>query len=85
MSEALLSTRLNEIITLLKKKFPPVASEDEAQMLLTTEQILCAITDLDPGFVIQGDIFQTLKDQGYKYEPINDNDQLVFKWLVGEC
>lgn len=75
-----------EIITLLKSKYPPVQTEEESEMLLTTEEIIIAILNLDPHVNFENeDIFETLKNEGYKYEAVNDNEKLVFKWLVGEC
>ncbi len=86
MSEVIKPSRLPEIISLLKSKYPPVQSEEEAELLLTTEDLIFAISGLDPHFNYEKeDVFETLKNEGYRYEAVNENEKLVFKWLVGEC
>jgi len=73
----------NELFQKFKIKFPPASNLKEAELRLTTKEILDMITDftLDEEFPVKP-LFNSLKESGYKYEPIEYNDKVTIYWLI---
>ncbi len=78
-------TEFEEIFESFRSKFPPAKTIQDSNLTLTTSQINEMIVDFMPEveFPRQG-ITRFMKDQGYKYEPVEVNDQIRFFWLISK-
>lgn len=76
-------TDLTELLDAFAKKFPPAPSEPGASLKLTTREIIQALLEFHPGVSLdETTMYSILKERGYKYEPIEENEHITFYWLV---
>lgn len=81
----LFAKNLQSLITKLKSKFPPAETEDEATHLLTTEKVCDLIYGHNPTFELDLDeLINQLKEAGYKFEAIEEDEEIEFRWMFGE-
>ena len=74
---------LMELLDAFAKKFPPAPGEMGASLKLTTKEIVQALLEFHPGVSLdETTMFSILKERGYKYEPIEENEHITFYWLV---
>ena len=74
-----------EILSSFLCKFPPAQSLSFASLKLTTKEIASMISEFHPGVEFSPEeLFAALKDHGYHYEPIEENERVVFFWLLGQ-
>ena len=74
---------LMELLDAFAKKFPPAPSEMGASLKLTTTEIIQALLEFHPGVSLEeANMYSILKERGYKYEPIEENEHITFYWLV---
>jgi len=85
MDKTKMLERVQKIIELLKSHFPPVAKEEDSQLQLTTAELIVSLSELDPDTVFEEiDMYQLMNDAGYTCQPVDEDERLVFKWLLGE-
>jgi hypothetical protein len=78
-------TAFEQIFDSFKQKFPPVQTESEASLKLSTTEITEMITDFWPDTEWpKGGLTHFLISQGYKYEPLEVNERVKFLWLIGQ-
>ena len=78
-------TEFEEIFESFRTKFPPAKSIKESNLTLTTSQINEMIVDFMPEVEWpRGGITRFMTAQGYKYEPVEVNDQIRFFWLISK-
>lgn len=67
-----------------KEKFPPAESLSEANLQLSTLEIIGFFADFNPAWkeALPVDIVIFLEDNGYKLEAIEYNEKITFKWLI---
>jgi len=76
-------TEFETAFELFRQKFPPAEDPGTARLKLTTEELRKTFTDLfDDDIEIPERLFSFLTGQGYRYEPIEQNDQVRFYWLL---
>ena len=79
------NTHLNEIVQKLKEKFAPASNLDESDFAFTTNELEAAILQLDPDIELsENSLFTAMKEYGYTYEPVVENEKVQFKWLFKE-
>jgi len=81
----LFTNNLIELIKKLKSKFPPAETEEEATHLLTTEKVCDLIYGHNPTFELDFDeLIKQLKEAGYKFEAVEEDEEIEFRWMFGE-
>ena len=77
-------TQFEIIFESFRRKFPPAESLSEATLKLSTTEITEMIEEFWPELVTSpGSITGFMIDQGYKYEPIEQNERVRYVWLIG--
>jgi len=75
--------RIGKIIEKLKIKFQPAKDEASSIHSLSTKEFINLIVDHDPYVSFEGlDLLKILQDEGYKYEAVEEDGDICFKWLV---
>ena len=78
-------TDFEEIFQAFQTKFPPVESEKDAILKLTTQEIIEMLTDFCPEIELprQG-ITRFMTERGYTYCPLEVNERVKYFWLIGK-
>jgi hypothetical protein len=75
--------RLQELINNFKSKFPPAEDEASSNHLLSSKDIQKIISQHDTLCDIEStDFVELMKNSGYKSEPIEEDGEIGFKWLI---
>lgn len=75
-------TVFDELFQKFKQKFPPAADSSQASLKLSSSEFIDTFTEIFGEVELEDGWFNYLTNQGYKCEPIEQNDQVHFKWLV---
>lgn len=75
--------QFNEIMEAFKTKFPPAQNAAKSSLKLTTKEIEEMILDFHPEISFpEGGLFPALKEMGYQYGPIEENERVTMYWFV---
>lgn len=76
--------RLKKLIERLKQKFPPATDENSCDHLLSTEDVIEIMLQHDTSISVEDtDLVDMLEKAGYKFEAIEEDEKIGFKWLMG--
>lgn len=80
----------NEALQLFMKRYPPAKSISDSELKFTTGEVLNMIISFFPVVEVSEDeksptlfqqVYDLLKESGYKYEPVEYNEKVTFYWL----
>ena len=78
-------TNFTELFDLVKSKFPPAQSSDDATIELSTDEFISTFLEFSGNLEIPtGTFLKVATEKGYRFEPIERNGKIVFVWLIAE-
>lgn len=73
---------LKDALKVFMENFPPKQDFSESELQLTTEELMRSFEDHGVFDLEVKTMYQQLKAAGYVYEAFDEDDRIVFKWLL---
>lgn len=78
-------SEFEEIFKVFKDKFPPVSTQKDAVLKLTTQDLVDTFAGFFPELEFpRSGITRFMTAQGYRYEPEEVNERVRYFWLIGK-
>jgi len=76
------NNQFENIFAKFKEKFPPADKyQQDVTLNLTTNELIDTLVSFHPDIVLPP-LYEFMTSQGYKYEPVEFNDHILFYWIL---